>query len=127
VLARRLKGSLLAEDLRRLAERPEYAHYRALVLSCVNSVTIEAARTPEKDRRRILDALQEHGGGTLKDIAAQAKLPPVDARQTLARLLAEGRVTVRQRPDLRGADALLYFRTDDPDAADFSAGDLMDG
>ena len=119
LLARRLQGSLLAEDLRRLAERPEYAHYRALVLSCVNAVLIEGARTPEKDCRRIFDALKEHGGGTVKDIAAQAKLPATDARRILAHLRDEGRVVVRVRGELRGADARLYFLTDDPDAADF--------
>jgi hypothetical protein len=119
VLARRLQGSLLAEDLRRIADRPEYARYKALVYSCLNSVLIEAARTPEKDQRRILDALRQYGGGTCKDIARQAKLPASDMRQTLAQLCAAGLVVVRARGEQRGADALLYFLTDDPNALDF--------
>jgi hypothetical protein len=119
-LARKLAGSLLAEELRRLADRSGYEQFRAHVLSCVNSVLIDAARTPDKDRARVLKALHEFGGGTVADVAEQTKLTPAEARRYLAELCTSARIVVRRRTNGDGHAVPLYFLPDDPTRLDYA-------
>ncbi len=90
--------------MRRLADREEFAPFKSLVYSCINSVLIDAARTPQRDRARILRSMREFGGGLPSDIAENAKLPAPDVAQTLDALVEENKV------HRRGA---LYFLVDD--------------
>lgn len=120
ILARKLRGNELAAELRRVADRAEFAHYRALVYSCINTILLEAARTPERDRARVLKSLHEFGGGTVADVGAHVKLAPADVSNALGALVAARRVVTVSRSDVVGADATLYFLPDDPCRLDYA-------
>jgi hypothetical protein len=106
-LQRKLHGNELAAAMRRLADRAEMAPYKAHVYACINTILIDAARTPQRDRTRILRSMREFGGGLVADIAECAKLPAPDVERALG-LLVEEKAAYR-----RGN---LYFLTDDPTA-----------
>lgn len=92
LLASNLAASLLVEELRRLVGQADYARYKPLLLSTINTILVDAARTPEKDRRRVLKALKEFGGGEVKHIAEHARLPVAEVAQVLASLISAKRV-----------------------------------
>lgn len=106
-LERKQHGNELAAALGRLADRPEYAPFKDAVYSTINSILIDAARNPVRDRARILKAMREFGGGLPSHIAEEAKLPEPDVQRMLDTLVEE-KIAYR-----RGA---LYFLNEDRSA-----------
>lgn len=105
-LKRKLHGNEVAANLRRLADLAESAPYKSLIYSCINSILIEAARTPQRDRARVLKAMREFGGGVVSDIAENAKLPAPDVEHVLSLLVTE-------KLAYRSSEGNLYFLTSD--------------
>jgi len=90
----------------------QFPHFSPDLNSCINSVLIKGARTPERDRARVLKAMQQFGGGPIADIADEAKLPKEDVQAILDALILCG--VVERFP--RGKYEILFFLKDSPEA-----------
>ena len=103
---RKIRGNETAAELRRVADRVENRPFRAFLYSAINSILIEAARTPQRDCARIIKTMHEFGGGKIGEIAKDAKLPPRDVRRVVEAFVSEGVA-------YRSAEGDLYFLTSD--------------
>jgi hypothetical protein len=89
-LRRKIDGNGVAAELRRISDRQENAPFRAHLLAAINTILVQSARTPEKDRTRVRWAMREFGGGEIEDIALYAKLPEEDTLRIVAEMCAAG-------------------------------------
>jgi hypothetical protein len=89
-LARKLKAHELADNLRSLATLPRFAPFERHLQRCIASVLFEGARTPARDRARVVKAMKEFGGDTVREIAKLTRLPAVDVMPILLALVGEG-------------------------------------
>jgi hypothetical protein len=91
LLQRKLYAHELADILRHLIDSTSFASFAPQLNVCMNSVLVEGARTPERDRARVLKVMHEYGGDSLREIAKLAKLSVTDVMPIMLALVGEGR------------------------------------
>ena len=108
------RATMIISKLRTLSARhPDFARQ---LEHCIESITEEAARTPDTDRALVWSAL-EQGCNCVEDIMDETGLQKWEVRQILSSLLNEGLVeeSTEQRHAMgRWKERLLYFPTSVP-------------
>ena len=85
-----MRAHELADMLRHLTGSPSFAPFVRHLNICINSVLNEGARTPARDRTRVVKVMHEYGGDTLREIARMAKLPVTEVMPIMLALIHEG-------------------------------------
>jgi hypothetical protein len=86
----RNEGQRLADALRR--QRLRYPSFAEQLNELINRVILDAKRTRESDRDRVLSVLRDWGALTMKELIEETRLSHWDLRQVLGELIQAGKV-----------------------------------
>jgi len=92
----RSEGQRLAESLRRYRRR--YPSFAEQLNDLIARVILDAKRTRDSDRDRVLNALRDWGALTIKELIEETRLSHWDLRQVLGELILCGKVTETRPP-----------------------------
>jgi hypothetical protein len=103
----------LAQEIKRLQERPEFAEFRADLETAIRRVRFSGGRTPTSDRDLVLASLEESDrmnvAATLADIIGDTTLERKAVKEILDEFVMSDLVEMYERPEQkRGPKVMLY-------------------